>query len=34
LNTAGNADAELIGPQLPIRIADINKAGARPATDD
>jgi len=34
LKAASVADAELIGPQLPIRIADINKAGARPATDD
>jgi hypothetical protein len=28
------ADADLIGPKLPIKVADIAKPGARPAADD
>jgi hypothetical protein len=28
------ADADMIGPSLPIKVADIAKTGARPATDD
>jgi hypothetical protein len=34
LNTTSTAEADLIGPKLPIKVADIGKAGPRPAKDD
>jgi hypothetical protein len=34
LKAAALPDPGLIGPRLPIKVADIGKAGPRPAADD
>jgi hypothetical protein len=34
LKAAGLVDPDLIGPRLPIKVADIGKSGPRSAADD